>query len=90
MFEFAATGRPVVVLNAQGYRRDVSHGLRFWDASTVGINVWRRDELMDGIARALESRSDDVAAREEALGVVYGLRTAAGERAAAAIREVLT
>jgi hypothetical protein len=90
MFEFAATGRPVVVLNASGYRRDVSHGLRFWDAATVGVNVWRRDELMDGIARALESRSDDVAARESALDVVYGHRTEAGERAAAAIREVLT
>jgi hypothetical protein len=86
MFEFAATGRPVVVLNARGYRRDVSHGLRFWDAASVGVNVDRREDLLAGVERALELRPEDVAAREAALDLVYGVRSGSAQLAAAAIR----
>ena len=90
MFEFASTGRPVVVLNAHGYRRDVSHGLRFWDAAGIGVNVDRPGDLLDGIARALEQRPEDVAAREAALDVVYGVRSGSAQLAAAAIRRTFS
>jgi hypothetical protein len=90
MFEFAATGRPVVVMNAPHYRREVDFGLRFWEASRVGVNVdWPRD-LPAAVARAIECRPDDVAAREAALDLVYQPRHGAAALAAAAVRDWAT
>jgi hypothetical protein len=86
MYEAAAAGLAVVVLNAPTYRREVEHGLRFWAAAGVGINVDRAAELEAAIARALELRPDDVAARERTLDVVYQPRHGAAELAAAALR----
>jgi hypothetical protein len=94
MFEFAATGRPVVVLNEpvglqpnRGYRREVAHGLRFWDAAGVGPNVWAPAELLPAVERAMECRPEDVAAREAALDIVYVHRHGAAERAASVLCE---
>jgi hypothetical protein len=86
-YEFASTGRPVVVLNSPGYRKDVDFGLRFWDAADVGIQVDFPTELAPAVRRALELRPDDVAAREAALDIVYRYRTGAAQRAADTIRD---
>lgn len=85
VYEFAATGRPVVLLNAPEYRRNVSHGLRFWDASFVGPNVTAPEFLVQGIERALMNLPGDVSLREHALDQVYAYRSAGATRAANAI-----
>lgn len=82
LYEFASTGRPVVALNAPWYRRDVDHGLRFWEAADIGIQVDAPADLVSAIERALALRVDDVGRRELALDHVYAHRTGGAQRAA--------
>ena len=87
LFEFASTGRPVVVLNPRHYRRSIDHGLRFWEASTVGVNVGERDDLVEAVRLALEDPSEQQAERERCVDIVYAYRTGAAERAAAVLMD---
>ena len=89
IFEFAATGRPVVVLNAKVWSRKLSHGLRFWEAAHVGINVNRPEDLIPAIHDALEDPIDQQMAREDALRIVYGLRTNGAAAAVTALNNWL-
>ncbi len=85
LFEFASTGRPVVVLNSPRYRRNIDHGLRFWEASGVGVNVSTADDLEGAVRLALTDPPEQRAAREAALDLVYAYRTGGAARAAAAL-----
>ncbi len=88
LFEFAATGRPVVVMNKGGqraYRRDINHGLRFWDAASVGVNVEERDDLTEAVAQALEDAPEQRQTREDALDLVYAYRSGGAQRAVEAL-----
>lgn len=87
MFEFAATGRPVVVLNQPMYRKDVDVGLRFWEAANVGVQVDSPGALLDAVALALTDPPHLRKAREQALDIVYAHRSGAPQRAAAALAE---
>jgi hypothetical protein len=81
-FAFAATGRPVVVMNSPRYDRRVTHGLRFWEAASVGVNCDDPRKLGDCIEEALADPPERRAAREAALDLVYAYRSGAGQRAA--------
>jgi len=85
LYEFAATGRPVVVLNASEYRPHVNHGLRFWDAADVGIQVDRPSDLEAAIGSALIDRPAQRRNRQRALAMVYAHRGDASRRAARAL-----
>lgn len=87
LYEFAATGRPVVVVNSGRYRRKVEHGLRFWEAATVGLNCNQPRYLAGTIEDALEDPPHVAAAREAALDIVYGVRSGGARLAAEAIAE---
>lgn len=85
IFEFASTGRPVVLMNGPRYRKQVHHGLRFWDAADVGLQCDVPDELPDVVAEALRDPSARHSEREAALDMVYQPRSGGAQRAADAI-----
>jgi hypothetical protein len=89
IFEFASTGRPVVLLNSKFYRRNIHHGLRYWEAASVGLQVDRPEDLLATIERALEDPIDQQRAREAALSIVYQPRTNGAAYAATAINDWL-
>lgn len=89
LFEFAALGRPVVVLNGEKYRRSVKFGLRFWTEADVGRNVDRPDDLAAGILEALEDGPELRRSREAAVARVYSVADGtSAARGALAVRSL--
>lgn len=83
LFEWAATDRPVTLLNSTRYRRGVRHGMRFWDASVMGLQVDEPDRLPDAVHMSLVDPPGVRLARREVVRGVY-----AGDGAAAAAEAI--
>lgn len=89
LFEFASLDRPVVVINAPVYRRDVHHGLRFWEHADVGVQCDSPADLNKSIDKALIDPPEVAAARQSANDDCYPYRGHAGERAAEVISSIV-
>jgi CDP-glycerol glycerophosphotransferase (TagB/SpsB family) len=87
LFEFATLDRPVVVLNAPWYRRDVNHGLRFWEYADIGVQVDSPDDLIAGIAEALNDSPARQARRREIVNELYPFLGHAAQHAATQLVE---
>lgn len=74
LFEWAALDRPCVVLNAPWYRRDVEHGLRFWEWAGIGINVDDPADLADAIREAEQDTPEQHNIRLAASSEIYPVR----------------
>lgn len=83
LFMFASTGRPVVVMNAPWYRRNVDWGLRFWDAADVGYQVDEPDEVVPMIRDALVDPPAQRQRREEIVAGIYAHRDGTAAQSAA-------
>jgi hypothetical protein len=53
IYEFCVTGKPVVLLNAPEYRKNVHSGIRFWDYTDVGPCIDDPNELLGAVLHAL-------------------------------------
>jgi CDP-glycerol glycerophosphotransferase (TagB/SpsB family) len=90
LYEFAAMGRPVLCLEAEAWRKDAHHGLRFWDA-IPGLSCSNPDDLVSMVTQALNDPLEAKELRRYALEVAYGpyLFGSATERAVEAIEKVV-
>lgn len=71
LYFMAASGHPVVMLNHPTYRREIEHGLRFWECSDVGIPCDKKWDLEASIERASAREDVDLEFREEALRYTF-------------------
>lgn len=86
LYEFASLDRPVLVLNAPWYRRDVEHGGRFWRWADVGVQVDHPDQLAGGITVALTDPPLIAQRRRQIVAEVYA--SADGTAAARAVHAI--
>lgn len=82
LYEAAALGIPSIVLNAPWYRKDVEHGLRFWD-HVPGHQIEDVSDFMHLMINAYTARESSYVVARSAAAYAYALPVGgAGEAAA--------
>lgn len=91
LYEWAALGRPVVVVSPPWYRESATHGLRFNEYRDVGPHVREPADLESAISVAIADPAPIAQRRQEIVRALFGedLSAGAGVRAARAVEEVI-
>lgn len=71
IFEAAALNIPVVLLQSPRWRRNVEHGLRFWEHANVGPSILPGEDLAAAINEAFDERWEHQ--RREVSRAVYNI-----------------
>jgi hypothetical protein len=89
IFEWISLDRPVVLLNSHFYRRNVEHGMRFWEFSDIGPNVDVPKTLPDILTKSLTSNQNYQQRRKDVKNQVYFKPDGQGaKRAALALEDI--
>ena len=87
-YEFAVTGKPVIILNAPWYRKNIHHGIRFWDyIPGPQVDDPKRLELM--MLRAVRNPRQWDYIREPVIDKLYPYFGESAKRAATVIENFL-
>lgn len=91
IYEFCVTGKPVVIMNAPQYRRNVHWGIRFWDYTDIGPMVDEPEELVSAIRCQVSGEGGRQYAEAQARAVrdLYPFLGESANRAAAVLREFI-
>lgn len=81
--------RPVVLLNAPWFRRNIHHGIRFWEYSDIGPQVNEPGELIGTIQDILVAPGEYQEQREKTVRELYPYLGESAGRAAEAIEGFL-
>lgn len=90
MYEFLVTGKPVIILNAPQFRRDLRGQIRFWEYTNIGIQVDQPHELLPAIDYTLTHPDANREHRERAVEDLYPNLGTAAQTAAEALANFVT
>jgi hypothetical protein len=86
-YMFLATGNPVILLNAPWFRRNVNHGLRFWEYTDIGEMVDSPGELLNAIDKTLLEPTARIRERMTALNDLFPYPGNSAQRAVHVINQ---
>lgn len=90
LYEFCVTGKPVVIMNAPWFRKEIHFGIRFWEYADIGPQVEGPEELLSVISDQLsvisgQANDEFACARKRMIDDLYPYLGCAAQRAAGAI-----
>jgi CDP-glycerol glycerophosphotransferase (TagB/SpsB family) len=85
LYEFCVTGKPVVILNAPWFRRNVKFGIRWWEYTDIGPQVNEPEQLKGTIEHVLANPDEYRTQRERMINDLYPFLGKSARRAAKAI-----